>query len=68
MTDDMDRRLLLTYVSDYFHEEVLQTQFYKLVHVHFVKCKVICVSAYALLMKDECICNRVRVHMHFQWI
>ncbi|XP_021360073.1 dynein heavy chain 2, axonemal-like isoform X4 [Mizuhopecten yessoensis] len=30
VTDDCDRRLLMTYVSDYFHDSVLSTPFYKM--------------------------------------
>ena len=30
VTDDMDRRLLLTYVADYFQDDVLTTPFFRL--------------------------------------
>ena len=29
VTDDWDRRLLLTYIADFFQEEALQTPFFK---------------------------------------
>jgi len=29
VTDDFDRRLLMTYINEYFHDGVLQSAFYK---------------------------------------
>ena len=30
MTDDWDRRVLYTYINDFFHEEAIDTPFFKL--------------------------------------
>ena len=30
MTDDWDRRVLYTYINDFFHDEAIETPFFKL--------------------------------------
>ena len=34
VTDDWDRRVLYTYINDFFHDEAIDTPFFKLAYIY----------------------------------
>ena len=54
VTDDWDRRLLLTYINDFFKEDAISLPFYKLssLATYYVPKVCSCMYVYVLILSD----------------